>query len=215
MRVCYEMRMDANVPPVLVRGVPMRLALALFLGLSLYAVPAKADTIAPVGINALWGNPYSVSDSRFEFFATSLEFDRTTQAIVSGSMDTQSFGSVGTFAFDGLTISPTKVPTKLGLMDTLAYTFLWDNGHGDNVTFTDADVLNDPHWYASVGLSGPDATGWQFTSIVPLSNTPFAAGYLFPYGDPAPSPTPEPSSLILLGLGLVGAVFMSRRLVTS
>lgn len=188
----------------------MKLVLTLFLGLSLYAVPAKADTISPVGAQVIFGNPYSVSGPfQYEAFATSLQFDRTTQSVVS--VDTESFGSVGEFTFDGFSVGLTTVNTKLGVVNTLKYSFLWDNGIGDVVTFFDEDVLNDPHWYAGISLTGPDATGWQFTNVI----NGIEAGYLFPYGDPAPSPTPEPSSLILLGIGLVSAVFVSRKLITS
>jgi hypothetical protein len=188
----------------------MKVVLALFLGLSLYALPAKADVISGVGGQVIFGNPYSVSGPlEYEAFATSVKFDRTTQSVVS--VDTESFGSVGEFTFDGFNVGLTTLNTKLGVVNTLKYSFLWDNGIGDVVTLFDQDVLNDPHWYTGISLSGPDATGWQLTNTF----LPTASGFLFPYDDPAPSPTPEPSSLILLGIGLVSAVFMSRKLITS
>ena len=65
------------------------------------------------------------------------------------------------------------------------------------------------HWGKGDFLTGPNVAGWGYLSVNGL-----AGGFSY-YGDPAPSPTPEPSSLILLGIGLISAVFMSRKLITS
>jgi hypothetical protein len=72
----------------------------------------------------------------------------------------------------------------------------------------DESSVQPGHWGKADFLTGPNVAGWEY-----LSSNALSGG--FSYYGPAPSPTPEPSSLILLGIGLLSAVFMSRKLITS
>jgi hypothetical protein len=189
----------------------MRLALALFLGLSLYAVPAKADTISLFGradfvdfaFSPTTGVP--IGGPTVEYVTTAFLYDTTSQQI--SDMNFNSNGPLGPFTFSGVTndqefewtsslaeiflnvpIMPTSVHPLTGAgtknLGIVCLTQACNDDFGGLYNFNDA---------------------LSFTSFTWLSGSP---------SDP-PSPTPEPSSLILLGIGLVGAVFMSRRLVTS
>ena len=170
----------------------MKLVLALFLGLLLYAVPAKADEFVDAGISTIFGNASSA-----ELVNANVHFDRDTQTI--GSVQAVSSGTLGTFAFNSFSNFPAGLATQ--------YNFVWDDSGGDTFTMMVADEFDVPHVAVGGRFDGPNVAGWSFLS------GPFVFGS-YAHGDP-PSPTPEPSSLILLGLGLVSAVFMSRKLITS
>jgi PEP-CTERM motif len=180
----------------------MKVVLALFLGLSLYALPAKADEFADVSLVTILGNSTAA-----EAFSLSVVFDNTTQTIIPDGVQTLTFGALGAFNFAGFTVAPTSFGSN-------NYSFAWKDLGGDTMTLltVDESSVQPGHWGKADSLTGPNVAGWGYLSVNALSG-----GFFDPPGDPGdpPSPTPEPSSLILLGIGLVSAVFMSRKLITS
>jgi len=174
----------------------MKLVLALFLGLSLYALPAKADEFADVSLVTIMGNATAA-----EAFRLSVIFDNTTQTIIPDGVQTLAFGALGGFNFAGFTVATNSFGRN-------GYSFFWDDLGGDTMTLSTVDTGFLAHWGKIDSLTGPNVAGWGYLSINGL-----AGGFL--ESGPAPSPTPEPSSLILLGIGLVSAVFVSRKLIIS
>jgi hypothetical protein len=78
----------------------MKLVLALFLGLLLYPLPAKADEFADVRLVTIMGNATVA-----EAFSLSAIFDNTTQTIIPDGVQTFTFGALGAFNFAGFTVA--------------------------------------------------------------------------------------------------------------
>jgi PEP-CTERM motif len=163
--------------------------------LLLAAVPVKADDFADVSLVTIMGNA-----TQAEAFRLGVEFDNTTQTIIPDGVQTLTFGALGAFNFAGFTVSTNSIGNN-------GYSFAWKDLGGDTMTLLTADTGFLAHWAKLDSLTGPNVAGWEHLSIDGL-----AGGFSDP---PDPTPTPEPSSLILLGIGLVGSVLITRVLATS
>jgi PEP-CTERM motif len=173
------------------------IAFTIVLGMLLCVLPAKADEFADARVATTIGN---ATDS--EHFDLAVEFDNTTQTLLADGVQTSAFGSLGAFNFAGFTVAPPQGQLGNG------YLFAWKDLIGDTMTLSTVDesAVQPGHWAKFAAFAGPNVAGWDFSTLPAYSGG---------FTDPPPSPTPEPSSLILLGLGLISAVFMSRRLLTS
>jgi PEP-CTERM motif len=189
---------------------------------SLYQInPLNGDLVnlGQTGMNVAG----ATSDASGEFYAISQDSNAVYSTLTPPSTTSSMVGPIG-FSSDGL--------MAVSADGSQLFTTVTDGTSGNsdlfslNPTTGAASVLGDTGFFVDAGLFvGGTLYGFDTTSnaIVTLDTTTGVgtqvATYFLPNGDPilsaavAPAVVPEPSSVILMGLGLAGAVgyFRHRR----
>jgi len=153
------------------------------------AVPCRADTIVAIDLsNVTFTGNNSCGTACKDVFNATWDWDATTQSIVSGTLNVNNSGVLGSMSLYAVTSYSFQFNSTTLLPDYDSITWYFGGSFPATGTYT----VSQEYMYCGGGVCATD----------------FGSGYSDPKSgtitvSPVNSPVPEPSSISLLGLGIL------------